>query len=79
MHLVIPTGTKVVSRHDRRVGFIVHAPASFDNAYRVRFPDGSEASFRGLSRFGACMNAFSESWRLKVNRWTRGCRESNIL
>lgn len=46
MHLIIPTGTKVVSRHDRRVGFVVHAPASLDNLYRVRFPDGSEASFR---------------------------------
>ena len=46
MHLIIPTGTKVVSRHDRRVGSVVHAPASLDNLYRVRFPDGSEASFR---------------------------------
>ena len=46
MHLIIPTGTKVVSRHDRRVGSVVHAPASLDNLYRGRFPDGSEASFR---------------------------------
>jgi len=46
MHLIIPTGTKVVSRHDRRVGSVVHVPASLDNLYRVRFPDGSEASFR---------------------------------
>jgi hypothetical protein len=46
MHLIIPTGTKVVSRHDHRVGFVVHAPASLDSVYRVRFPDGSEASFR---------------------------------
>jgi len=46
MHLIIPTGTKVVSRHDRRLGSVVHAPASLDNLYRVRFPDGSEASFR---------------------------------
>lgn len=46
MHIRIPTGTKVVSRHDRRVGFVVHAPTSIDNTYRVRFPDGSEASFR---------------------------------
>lgn len=45
-HLIIPKGTKVVSRHDRRVGVIVHAPATLENAYRVRFPDGEEASFR---------------------------------
>jgi len=45
-HLIIPKGTKVVSRHDRRVGLIVHAPAALENAYRVRFPDGEEASFR---------------------------------
>jgi predicted nucleotidyltransferase len=45
-HLIIPKGTKVVSRHDRRVGVIVHAPATLENAYRVRFPDGAEASFR---------------------------------
>jgi hypothetical protein len=36
MHLIIPTGTKVVSRHDRRVGFVVHAPASLDGLYRSR-------------------------------------------
>ncbi len=45
-HLIIPTGTKVVSRHDRRVGVVVHAPATLENAYRVRFADGEEASFR---------------------------------
>jgi len=36
MHLIIPSGTKVVSRHDRRVGFVVHAPASLDGLYRCR-------------------------------------------
>lgn len=46
VHLVIPTGTKVVSRRDRRVGVVVHAPDAPENGYRVRFPDGAEASFQ---------------------------------
>lgn len=45
-HLIIPKGTKVVSRHDRRVGVVIHTPATLEYAYRVRFPDGEEASFR---------------------------------
>ena len=44
-HLIIPTGTKIISRHDRRVGVIVHSSATIENPYRVRFPDGNEASF----------------------------------
>src|SRR5947199_6553 len=44
-HFIIPTGTKVVSRHYRRVGIVVHAPAAMENAYRVRFAEGDEASF----------------------------------
>ena len=46
IHLVIPTGTKVVTRHGRRVGVVVHAPIALEDAYRVRFPDGTDASFR---------------------------------
>jgi len=42
--IVLPTGTKVVGRIDRRIGVIVHTPASSEHAYRVRFPDGSESS-----------------------------------
>jgi hypothetical protein len=45
-HLIIPTGSKVVTRHDRRVGVVVHAPATLENAYRVKFADGNDASFR---------------------------------
>lgn len=45
-HLVVPTGTKVITRRDRRVGLVVHTPASLENAYRVRFPDGGEESFK---------------------------------
>ncbi len=45
IHLVIPGGTKVVSRTDGRVGVVTHAPDSPDHGYRVRFPDGSESSY----------------------------------
>ena len=44
-HIVIPTGTRVVARTDGRLGFVVHAPDSVQQSYRVRFPDGTEASF----------------------------------
>ena len=46
IHLVLPTGTKVVTRHRRRVGVVVDAPSALEDAYRVRFPDGTDASFR---------------------------------
>ena len=37
----------MVSRQDRRVGVVAHAPTRLDeNLYRVRYPDSSEASFR---------------------------------
>jgi len=45
IHLVIPVGTKVVSRHHGSVGVITHAPSALEHAYRVRFPDGTEGSF----------------------------------
>ncbi len=41
-HLVIPTGTKVLTRLDRRVGLIVDA---VEQTYGVRFPDGAEERF----------------------------------
>lgn len=45
-HPVIPIGTTVVRRLDHRVGVIVRLPGTLENAYRVRFPEGDEASFR---------------------------------
>jgi predicted nucleotidyltransferase len=58
MSLVIPPGTRVVARRpviitetsaelpEGAVGVIVKAPGDATHAYRVRFPDGSEASLR---------------------------------
>jgi hypothetical protein len=46
VHIIIPSGTKVVARPNGRVGIIVHAPTSPEHGYRVRFPDGVEGSFR---------------------------------
>jgi predicted nucleotidyltransferase len=45
-HLVIPVGTKVLTRPRGRVGVVAHAPDSPDHSYRVRFADGPEESFR---------------------------------
>ena len=45
MHLVIPTGTKVLARSSGKVGVVTHAPAAPEHQYRVRFPEGQEASF----------------------------------
>jgi predicted nucleotidyltransferase len=57
-HLIIPTGTQVVVRHAvatgagvpicpaGAVGEVVGAPADASHAYRVRLPDGAEASLR---------------------------------
>jgi predicted nucleotidyltransferase len=46
IHLVIPAGTKVLTRSDGRVGVVVHAPAAPEHGYRVRFADGEEDSYR---------------------------------
>lgn len=46
LHLVIPTGTKVLIRHDNRVGVVVYTPSSPEHSYRVRFTDGVEESYR---------------------------------
>jgi uncharacterized protein len=45
LHLVIPTGTKVVTRPRGRVGVVAHAPSAPEHNYRVRFADGLEESF----------------------------------
>ncbi|MEO7649503.1 MAG: nucleotidyltransferase domain-containing protein [Bryobacteraceae bacterium] len=45
IHLVIPCGTKVLTRSGGRVGVVTHTPASPEHAYRVRFPEGGEAAF----------------------------------
>ncbi len=46
VHLVIPPGTKVLTRRDGRVGIVVHTPASPEHAYRVRFSTANEEAFR---------------------------------
>jgi uncharacterized protein len=46
LHLVIPVGTKVLTRADGRVGIVVHAPAAPEHGYRVRFVDGGEDHYR---------------------------------
>lgn len=46
LHLVIPAGTKVLTRADGRVGIVVHAPAAPEHGYRVRFAEGEEDSYR---------------------------------
>jgi uncharacterized protein len=46
LHLVIPVGTKVLTRAGGRIGVVIHAPASPEHGYRVRFADGEEDSYR---------------------------------
>lgn len=58
MSLVVPPGTRIVARHpiviretntqlpEGAVAVIVRSPADATHAYRVRFPDASEASLR---------------------------------
>ena len=43
---MIPEGTKVLTRPGGPVGVVSHAPSSPEHAYRVRFADGPEESFR---------------------------------
>jgi hypothetical protein len=45
LHLVIPIGTKVLTRTLGRVGVVTHTPATPEHTYRVRFADGPEESF----------------------------------
>jgi hypothetical protein len=44
--IAIPTGTKVLTKPEGRVGIVTHAPEAADHGYRVRFPDGPERSYR---------------------------------
>jgi len=57
-HLILPIGTQVVSRIEKRDGFgnllcpagavgeVIQAPLDGTHSYRVRFPNGRELSFR---------------------------------
>lgn len=45
LHLVIPSGTKVLTRATGRVGLVTHTPATPGEPYQVRFTDNTEASF----------------------------------
>jgi uncharacterized protein len=44
-HIVIPEGTKVLTRPGGRVGVVAHSPRAPEHGYRVRFADGLEESF----------------------------------
>ena len=46
LHLVIPTGTKVLTRADGRVGIVVQSPDGPDAGYHVRFVDGDSQGLR---------------------------------
>jgi predicted nucleotidyltransferase len=46
LHLVLPVGTKVLTRREGRVGIVLYSPSSPEHAYRIRFPDGAEESYR---------------------------------
>lgn len=45
LHLVIPPGTKVLTRATGRVGLVTHTPATPNAQYQVRFADNAEAAF----------------------------------
>ncbi len=44
-HLVIPAGTKVLTRSRGCVGVVTHSPSTPEHSYRVRFPEGVEETF----------------------------------
>jgi uncharacterized protein len=46
LHIIIPMGTKVLTKPTGRVGVVAHAPITPEHGYRVRFADGPEESFR---------------------------------
>ena len=46
LHIVIPVGTKVLTRPGGRVGVVAHSPIDPEHGYRVRFTNGLEESFR---------------------------------
>src|SRR3954451_4653011 len=45
VHLVLPVGTKVLTRTDGRVGVVDQAPAAPEQTYRVRFADGNAGDY----------------------------------
>lgn len=45
LHLVIPEGTKVLTKSGGRVGVVSQVPDAPEHSYRVRFLDGAEESF----------------------------------
>ncbi len=45
-HLVIPEGTKVLTRLGGRVGIVAHSPSAPEHRYRVRFANAPEETFR---------------------------------
>ncbi len=45
MHVVIPEGTKVLTRPGGRVGIVTHTPGAPEHSYRVRFGNGPDESF----------------------------------
>ena len=45
IYFVIPSGTKVLTRTDGRVGIVIHTPGALEHKYRVRFADGKEDSY----------------------------------
>jgi hypothetical protein len=46
VHIVIPEGTKVLTRPGGRVGVVAYSPSAPEHSYRVRFADGPDESFR---------------------------------
>ena len=45
VHIVIPVGTKVLTRRGGRVGVVSYTPSTPEHSYRVRFADGPEQTF----------------------------------
>lgn len=48
VHIVIPEGTKVLTRPGGRVGIVAYTRSAPEHSYRVRFADGPEESFHRL-------------------------------
>ena len=46
IHIIIPEGTKVLTRLGGRVGVVAHSPIAAEQSYRVRFANGVEESYK---------------------------------
>ncbi len=44
-HLVLPAGTRVLTRPHGRLGVVTYSPSTPEHCYRVRFPDGPDQTF----------------------------------